>query len=110
MPRKADRVTEADVALATLQIAASRPAGVATYHRLRKELPNYLRLSAADQAQSETRPNEELWEQLIRNIKSHYNVPGNIICEGYASHVLRTGYRITDSGRRYLNPDSPDRS
>ncbi len=102
MPKKANRVTEAEVAFATLQIAASRPDGIATFHRLRKELPNYLKLSAADQAQSETRPNEELWEQLIRNIKSHFEVLGNIICEGYAIHVPRVGYRITDSGKRYL--------
>ena len=102
MPRKTDRVTEADVAFATLQIAVGRPDGVATFHRLRKELPIYLDLSVADRAQSETRPNEELWEQLIRNIKSHSDVPENIICEGYATHVPRVGYRITDQGRRYL--------
>ena len=102
MPKKADRVTEAEVAFATLQIAASRPGGIATFHRLRKELPNYLRLSAADRAQSETRPNEELWEQLIRNIKSHFETPENIIYKGYAIHVPRVGYRITNSGRRYI--------
>jgi len=102
MARKANRVTEADVAFATLQIAAGRTDGTATFHRLKKELPDYLKLSAEDQAQSLTRPNEELWEQLIRNIKSHSDTPGNIICEGYATHVPRVGYRITDSGRRYL--------
>lgn len=102
MVRALNRVTEADVALATLQIAASRPNGTASFRRLKKELPNYLKLSAEDQAQSMTRPNEELWEQLIRNIKSHSDTPGNVICEGYATHVPRVGYRITDSGRRYL--------
>jgi hypothetical protein len=102
MAKRPNRVTEAEVAFATLQIAASRPNGTATYQRLKKELPNYLKLSAEDQAQSLTRPNEELWEQLIRNIKSHSDTPGNIICEGYATHVPRVGYRITDRGRRYL--------
>lgn len=102
MAKRPNRVTEAEVAIATLQIAASRPNGTATYQRLKKELPDYLKLSAEDQTQSLTRPNEELWEQLIRNIKSHSDTPGNIICEGYATHVPRVGYRITDSGRRYL--------
>lgn len=102
MANNANRVTESDVAIATLRIAASRPDRTATFYRLRKELPGYLNLSAADRVQSETRPNEELWEQLIRNIKSHYESPGNIIYEGYASHVPRVGYRITDAGLRLL--------
>lgn len=102
MARAPNRVTESDVATATLRIAAGRQDGTATFHRLRKELPDYLNLSAADRRQSLTRPNEELWQQLIRNIKSHHEVEGNIICEGYAKHLPRVGYKITDSGRRYL--------
>ena len=102
MARLPNRVTESDVALAALQIAAGQANGVATFHRLKREVPNYVHLSAADHVQSVTRPNEEVWEQLIRNIKSHYDTPGNFICEGYLTHVPRVGYRITDSGRRYL--------
>ena len=96
------RVTEADISLATLRIAASRPNGTATFHRLKKEIPNYVALSADDRQLSMTRPNEELWEQLFRNIKSHSDTPGNILCEGYAQHIPRVGYQITDSGRGYL--------
>ncbi len=99
---KLRRVTEADVSMATLLIAANSHNGVASYHKLKKEIPNYLKLSDDDRIQSETRPNEELWEQLIRNIKSHSEVEGNFICEGYLTHVVRVGYRITDAGRRYL--------
>ncbi len=32
--------------------------------------------------QSETRPNEAIWEQQVRNITSHKNSPGNAIYEG----------------------------
>ena len=96
------RITEAEVALVALQIAAGRTDGTATFHSLRKQVPDYLKLSPEDQKQSLTRRNEDVWEQLIRNIKSHYNIEGNILCEGYAVHVPRVGYRITDSGRRYL--------
>lgn len=97
------RVTESEVGLATLQVAANRPNGVATFHRLRKEIPHYLSLSSADRKQSVTRPNEELWEQQIRNIRCHQTASGNIIHEGYVEHVPRVGYRITKLGRHYLN-------
>ncbi len=96
------RATEADIAIASLRIAAAQPNGIATYSRLKREIPNLIKLSTEDREQSVTRPNEELWEQLIRNIKSHSETPGNIICEGYATHVPRVGYQITDAGRRYL--------
>lgn len=96
------RVTEAEISMATLRIAAKQPNGLATFSRLKKDIPSYVKLSSDDREQSITRPNEELWEQLIRNIKSHSETPGNILCEGYAIHVPRKGYQITDSGRRYL--------
>lgn len=99
---KALRVSEADVAIATLRIAAAQPNGTATFQRLKKDIPGLVKLSPEDRVQSVTRPNEELWEQLIRNIKSHYETAGNIICEGYAEHVPRVGYKITASGRKYL--------
>jgi phosphoribosylformimino-5-aminoimidazole carboxamide ribonucleotide (ProFAR) isomerase len=99
---KINRTTESEVALATLRIAVDRPDGIATFNRLKKDLPNHLKLSDADRAQSLTRKNEEIWEQLIRNIKSHHDVAGNILCEGYAKHIPRVGYQITDSGRRYI--------
>ena len=97
-----NRVTEADISIATLRIAANQTNGVASFHRLKKEIPDHLNLSVADRVESETRKGEELWEQIIRNIKSHSDVPGNIICEGRAVRVPRVGYRITDSGRSYL--------
>ncbi len=96
------RVTEAEISIAALRIAAKQKNGLATFSRLKKEIPDYVNLSAGDQAQSITRPNEELWEQLVRNIKSHSKTFRNILHEGYAIHVSRRGYQITDSGRRYL--------
>ena len=102
MGKKANRVTEAEVAFAALQIAAAQSNGVASFHRLKQEIPNYLKLSADDQQQSTTRPNEEMWEQLIRNIKSHFDVPGNFICDGYLEHVKGVGYRTTTAGKQLL--------
>lgn len=96
-------VTENEVAYVALQIAAKQRNGIATFKRIKSEVPKYLNLSPEDRQQSKTRPNEELWEQRVRNIKSHYNSSGNYICEGYLEHVPRSGYRITERGRRYLN-------
>lgn len=96
------RVTESQIALAVLQIASGEPDGIATFDRLREKIPKYLDLSSEDRAPSETREGEELWEQQIRNIKSHYKTEGNILCEGLAAHVPDAGYRITDAGRRHL--------
>jgi len=100
--RPAGRVTETNVAIAVLRIAEQRADGLATFARIKKDAPALLNLSAADQRQSDTRPNEEVWEQLIRNIKSHYEAEGNFIAEGYLVHVPRAGYRITDAGRAHL--------
>ena len=105
--RIAGRVTENEVAFAACQIAASMTSGIATFRRMKRDIPNHLSLSAGDRAQSETRPNEELWEQLIRNIKSHSDQPGNYICEGYLQHVPRVGYRITPAGRHRVQSGTP---
>lgn len=102
MRKRQDRTTEHEISIAVLRIAAERPDGVATLHMIKRLIPDLLDLTAADRVQSTTRPNEEMWEQQIRNIKSHFDVPGNIIHEGYAKHIPRVGYEITDSGRRYL--------
>lgn len=99
-----DRVTENQVAFAIVQIAKNRPDGIATFDLRRKEVPNYVKLSLDDQAQSQTRPNEELWEQLIRNIQSHHNSAGNYIREGYLIHVPDVGYQVTDAGKRRQSP------
>jgi hypothetical protein len=76
------RVTEAEVAEAVQDILEDRSSGRATIKELVAEIPNYIALSAEDLAQSQTRPNEALWEQQVRNITSHKSSPGNAIFEG----------------------------
>ena len=100
MGKKApNRVTENEVAYAIVQIAKTAPSSTVSFSRCKKEVPDYLKLSAADQAVSQTRPNEQMWEQQIRNIKSHSDTPGNYICEGYLKHIPRVGYEATPSGK-----------
>jgi hypothetical protein len=102
--RNSNRSTENEVAFAIIQIAKTAPSGIASFSRCRKEVPNYLNLQIADRANSKTRPGEEMWEQQIRNIKSHFDAPGNYICEGYLRHVPKVGYEVTTSGKTRKSP------
>jgi hypothetical protein len=63
-------------------VLKSRTSGQATIKELVAEIPNHIRLSDEDMKQSETRPNEAVWEQQVRNITSHKGSPGNAIFEG----------------------------
>lgn len=94
------QTTEADIAKAVMRIAAKSPNNIATFKRIYKEVPNEIALTADDQRQSMTRPNEEMWQQIVRNIKSHHNIEGNAIAEGWLDHVPRVGYRVTSAGKK----------
>jgi hypothetical protein len=91
-------ITEEDVARIALEVGSERNDGLVTFDALRLEVPLRYRLSATDMRQSLTRPREKIWEQKIRNIKSHSDVPGNYICEGYLVHVPGIGYQVTSKG------------
>lgn len=103
---KDGRSTENEIALTILAIAADQASEIATFHRIRKELPERMSLTDGDKKKSTTRHRERMWEQLIRNIKSHHESPGNFIYDGYLEHVPKSGYRITDKGRRHLKAHS----
>lgn len=102
MPSKIGEISEDEVALIAVAIGSERHDGIASYSALRKEVPKRHRLTATDTVQSVKRPREEMWEQKIRNIKSHYKSEGNFINEGYLTHIPRVGYRVTDKGRRLV--------
>ena len=99
------RTTEFEISVATLKIAATKSNGLASFDDLRREIPHYVQLTAGDLKNSSTRPGEKLWEQLIRNIRSHHESPNNFIALGYLEHIRGRGYKITQSGRRYLDSD-----
>ena len=84
---------ENDIARGVVQIANAN-GGLCTYKRAYREIPNHVRLSAANLAPSVTRPGEPRWHQLVRNIRSHYQTPGNFIHDGHLTHVPGVGYRV----------------
>jgi hypothetical protein len=100
MASKSGEITEEEVALIAVQIGAERKDGIVSYDDLREEVPRRHNLSPADLIRSITRRRERMWEQKIRNIKSHFGVPGNYIHDGYLEHVPRVGYRVSAAGRR----------
>ena len=97
-----NRTSEHDISIAVLGIADSRPDGVVTFKRAYSEIPTLINLSAGDLAVSDKRPNEAMWQQLVRNIKSHHTSEENFINLGYLVSVPHVGYRITDAGKAYL--------
>ncbi|MGE3066306.1 MAG: hypothetical protein AB7K67_12005 [Hyphomicrobiaceae bacterium] len=99
--RKDNRTTEQEIAVAVLRICADAPSGECTTAELKRLIPQYINLTPDDLAQSPTRANEAVWEQIVRNIVSHRTVEGNIIAEGYAEHIPG-GIKITDAGRLHL--------
>lgn len=85
---------ENGIARGVVQIANAN-GGLCTFKRAYREIPNYVRLTAANTAPSVTRPGEPMWFQLVRNIRSHYQTPGNFIHDGHLTHVQGVGYRVT---------------
>jgi hypothetical protein len=92
------KTPEPEFGLAVMQTLASEGGGEATVRTLIKRVPEFLKLTPDDQVQSDTRPHEEVWEQRVRNLKSHDKTPGNVIAEGYVAHVGRGRYRLTEGG------------
>jgi len=76
------RITEAEVTEVVEAILRDTPGGRASVRELIAEIPNRITLSPEDLARSETRPNEAIWEQQVRNITSHKASPGNAIHDG----------------------------
>lgn len=102
MPKRSDnRTSEQEIAVAVLRICADAPNGEATIAHLKSFIPAYINLTPDDLKQSPTRPNEAMWEQIVRNIVSHRTALGNIIAEGFAEH-LTGSIKITDAGRLHL--------
>lgn len=96
------RVTEEDISIAVARIAKSRKDGICSHRRARAEIPNLVALNADDRAPSQTRKGEQMWHQLVRNIKSHHQADGNFIERGLLESVPRVGYRITPVGIKFL--------
>lgn len=84
-----------------LRIAATFPDRTATTAQIKKQVPKYVTLSDADLTPSESRTNEEKWQQIIGNVISHKGTSTSIFNKGFAVRTA-DGIRVTDEGAAYL--------
>lgn len=97
------RTGEAKMQPLILQILNDSQNGEATIEQIITEIPKLINLTKGDLAPSKTRDGEALWEQIVRNVRSHADSPKNYIYLGYIEEI-EGGYRITDLGRKKVKP------
>jgi hypothetical protein len=96
------RTSESEIRIAALRVAASKPNGRTTTTELKREIHNYLNLTAEDRRPSKTRPRELMYQQIVGNIISHKSYRNNIFAQGLAVRTSN-GIQITDLGREFLS-------
>lgn len=95
------RSTETEIATAVARYLSTLPSGEASIYRIRKNVPAFAGLTAADQEPSDTRQGEQMWEQQVRNIVSHRLGNGNFVQRGILAWRPRH-LALTDAGRQWL--------
>ena len=103
MPSKLERTTEYEMSLAVLRYLRRPPQGEASQEELRAVVPHYIDLTDGDMEASPTRPGEQRWEQIVRNIQSHKDNPNNFINLGYLERVPGGGLRMTPAGYEFIS-------
>ncbi len=101
MPSKDGRSTEQEIGQAVLRYLYDRPGGQAEIVEIKAHIRKNFPLTEADREQSDTRPNEEMWEQQVRNLVSHRNTEDNVINDGLIAYSPGN-LEITDAGAAYL--------
>lgn len=100
MPSKDGRSTEQEIGQAVLKYLFNLPGGEADIASIKKHLRANYPFTDADSEPSDTRNNEEVWEQQVRNLVSHRGTDGNVINDGLIDY-LPDSLTITDAGAAY---------
>ncbi|HEY7809874.1 MAG TPA: hypothetical protein VIA98_05800 [Allosphingosinicella sp.] len=95
------RLREREARELVLKVAAKSPDRTATMEEIRSGVSSFYPLSKADRVRSLTRPAEQLWQQILRNVVSHRGGANSIFVRGLAEK-LGNGIRITSDGLRHL--------
>jgi len=102
VPSKANRSSEHDIAFAAMKYLDTLPGKTAATSDVKQRIPNFINLSPDDREVSGTRPNEELWQQVVGNIVSHRNdSPENFINRGLIDYDGKN-WTLTPAGEAYL--------
>ncbi|MER9433234.1 hypothetical protein [Mesorhizobium sp. M0408] len=91
MAKKPGRIGEADIGPDVIAIIDAEPHREITTTKLIAELRNRIPLSAEDEEQLNGR-NDDRFSQIVRNIKSHKDSPGNLIYDGHLI-AIKDGFR-----------------
>ena len=95
------KLREPDARVLALRIAATFPGRTASTAQIKKLVPKYVTLTNADLTPSESRANEEKWQQIVGNVISHKETSTSIFSRGHAERTT-DGIRVTDEGVAYL--------
>ncbi len=98
---KPDRLFEKEARMLVLKIAALQPNHEASTTFIKQQVPEYRPLSDEDLAQSPTRKREKVWQQVVGNVKVHYQTTKNIFKQGLAERTT-DGVRVTEAGLDFL--------
>jgi hypothetical protein len=93
--------SESEIVVPVLRVLMEAPNGCLPTGEVRRRVKARLRLSADDLRPLANRPDVRI-DQVIRNLKSHRNVPGNPFFDGLIRDVHR-GYAITKRGLEALS-------
>jgi len=96
------KTSEPELGRAVMRFLATRPDYQATMRVLIKRVPGHITLTPEDLEPSGKRPGEAMWEQRVRNLKSHDTTEGNVLAEGYVDRPKRGHYRLTKAGLAHL--------
>ncbi|GAN54899.1 hypothetical protein Tasa_033_013 [Tanticharoenia sakaeratensis NBRC 103193] len=77
------------IAAAIIQYLETRPDHSATIAQIRSALPGFIELTREDREPSLTRTGEQKWEQIVRNVVCHRDVPDNAVNDGLLVYVAR---------------------
>jgi hypothetical protein len=103
MRSKPNRSSEHDIAIAVMRYLATLPSRRATTSSLKRHVPAFIKLTRSDKQFSDTRPNEQLWHQVVGNIVSHRSdSPENFINRGLLAYD-RGWLTLTSAGSAHLD-------
>ncbi len=98
MPDSQNRTTENELAEHVIAVLKARPGGESSIAGLVSAIRRLGVLTPEDMEPSTTRMGEAMWEQRVRNIRSHKAAENNYIFRGYLA-AIPNGYRLTPAGR-----------
>jgi len=92
------KITEAEIADLIVDYLRGKPGGRGVIAEFIAEIRRQVTLSAEDRRPSKTRRGEEIWEQRVRNIRSHKDSASNAIYQGRLI-AIPGGYALGRLGR-----------